>query len=53
MTNPPPPPKKLSHEDFTKTRQTLLEQLKTAVKNRDIALQRALRRQLLSDDLVP
>lgn len=48
-----PPKKQLSHDDFTKKRESLIEQLKAAISNRDITLQRALRRQLLSDDLVP
>lgn len=53
MTNPPPPKKKLSHEEFTKNREALIEQLKAAIARRDRLAQQAIRRQLLSDDLVP
>lgn len=53
MTNPPPPKKKISQEEFTKQRQSLLEQLNKAIRNKDRGKQAAIRRQLLSDDLVP
>jgi hypothetical protein len=45
--------KKLSQEEFTKQREALIEQLKAAIGRRDKLAQQAIRRQLLSDDLVP
>lgn len=53
MTTPSPPSKKLSHEDFTKKRADLIKQLQDAISRRDKKTQQNIRRQLLSDDLVP
>lgn len=50
MTTPKP---KLSHEDFTNKRSSLLAQLNDAINKKDRRRQQALRRQLQSDDLVP
>lgn len=47
------PPKNLSHDDFTKKREDLIKQLQLAISRKDKTAQQAIRRQLLSDDLVP